>query len=382
MSGPLKSPAPLVPSPPPVAAPPVAVALAGCGYWGRNLLRNLREHTSFRLVGVADADPSVQERLRAECPPSCAVAGDFKELLDAPGLEAVVIATPPGKHHPQALAALRRGLHVMVEKPLATSAALAAEICLEAQRHQRVLAVGHIFLHNPAVQAMRQLVISGEVGQLQYIASQRLSLGIVRPDVDAMWNLAPHDIAIAQYLFGAPPCEVSATGTDCLGTGRCDVQALTVRYGRGRAAFHTVSWLHPRKVREVTVVGSRRMMVFDDVAAERKLTVYDKGIDRPATSAEPQPSSHPSLPGFRNFSEFQWVQRAGDIFAPLLPYVEPMTAELADFAACIRTGGTPVADGSSALAVVATLEAASMSLEQGGCMVPVAIPSIDPPARP
>jgi predicted dehydrogenase len=270
----------------------------------------------------------------------------------------------------------------MVEKPLATSAALAAEICLEARRHQRILAVGHIFLHNPAVQAMRQLIISGEVGQLQYIASQRLSLGIVRPDVDAMWNLAPHDISIAQYLFGEPPREVSATGTDCLGTGRCDVQALTVCYGDGRAAFHTVSWLHPRKVREVTVVGSRRMMVFDDVAAERKLTVYDKGIDRPATGAAADAPAHPSLPGFRNFSEFQWVQRAGDIFAPLLPYAEPMTVELADFASCIRTGGTPVADGRSALAVVATLEAASLSLAQGGSMVPVVIPPLDSLTRP
>jgi len=339
------------------------VALVGCGYWGKNLLRNILGCGSLSLATVCDGSAEVAQWLRERH--GLLAATDYvHDVLADPTIEAVVVATPAAHHAAQARLALEAGKHVLVEKPLALTASDAASLAGLAAKRGLVLMPGHTFLYHAAVQKLRALIADGELGEIHYIASQRLSLGIVRSDVDALWNLAPHDISIFNYLLGEFPSMASAQGDAYLQPGIADVQYLHLRYPSGRAAHAHVSWLHPRKVREMAIVGSRKMALFDDVSVDRKITIFDKGIDRLAPRAA-------ALPGFQTFAEFQGIQRAGEIVTPTIDFKEPLGVELAHFAECVRNNTVPTGDALSGVATVATLEAASHSMASGGAFVPV-----------
>jgi predicted dehydrogenase len=337
-----------------VAGEPTAVALVGAGAWGQNLLRNFATLPGARLAWVCDAS----ERARALASASCGarVTADLDHVLGDAAVRGVVVATNAGSHHAIASAALRAGKDVLVEKPLALSGDDAAELCDLAERGGRVLMVGHLLLYHPAVEALKGLLDAGELGDALYLYSQRLNLGIVRPDENAWWSLAPHDVALANHLLGAEPESISASGTT-LGArpDAHDVVFATLLYPRGRLAHVHVSWLDPQKTRRLTVVGTRQMAVFDDASADEKLVVFDKGVE--------PPSAVTYADGVR--------VRTGEIRIPAVRMEEPLRRECAAFVRAIVTRKAPLTDGASGLAVVRALEAGARSLAARGRPEPV-----------
>ena len=326
------------------------------GYWGPNLVRSLSEVPGCDVTMVCDRDT---ERLAAVNRrfPSVIPTNDLDDVLRGGRVDGVVIATPTGTHHQIASQALAAGLHVFVEKPLATSSEQCADLVDLAEHHDRVLFVGHVFLHSTPVGKLRELVRSGDLGDVYYISSKRLNLGPVRHDVSALWDLAPHDISVMLDLLGASPLAVSCGGSAYLNPDIADVCNLTLYFPDNKLGIVHVSWLDPRKDRVMTVVGSKKMVVFDDLEPLEKIKVYDHGID-----ATPYASS---------FGEFQYSYRYGDTYSPRLQQVEPLRAECEDFIRCIRDNATPTTDGVNGLQVVEVLEAAESSLRQGGARVVV-----------
>lgn len=338
------------------------VGLIGFGYWGPNLARNFQAIPDCEFVAIADADP---QRL--------AKAGELyrhvqlypsAEALLAADLDAVVIATPARTHYALALAALEAGKHVLVEKPLAMSSAEAQALIAAAEARQRVLMVGHVFEYNPAVRYIKDLLTAGVLGELYYLYSRRVNLGRVQNDINALWSIAPHDISICLYLLEQMPVAVSAQGARYLNGQLEDVVFLTLRFPNGVLAHIHVSWLDPSKVRHMTLVGSRKMVSYDDLADEGKVKIYDKGVIR---TTDPQ------------YGEYQYRLHSGDITIPKLPLIEPLRAECEDFIAAVREGRPPLADGYDGLRVVAVLEAAQHALEQGET-VPISAPKPPAPA--
>jgi predicted dehydrogenase len=331
------------------------VGVVGCGYWGPYLVRNLHDMPDVDLVGVADRRP---ERLAyaLRTYPAVRPFPDHTELFDA-DVDAVVLATPIHTHFALAREALLAGKHVLVEKPLATSVAEAAELVRLAREMDRTLMVGHTFLYNPAVRELRRLVESGELGRIYYADSARLNLGLFQRHSNVVWDLAPHDISILTYVLGQVPVRVSARGRACIQPDVHDVCYLELIFPDGSANVH-VSWLDPDKVRRLTVVGDRRMAVYNDVSTVEKLRIYDRGVEAPAID---------------NYGEFELAYRHGQIVIPHIQWREPLRLECEHFAQCVRTGARPLSDGEQGLAVVAVLEAASRSLELGGERVPVEV---------
>jgi predicted dehydrogenase len=327
--------------------------LVGCGYWGAKLARNFHALPEARLVAVADLDPERRAHAVRHYPDACVVA-DHRRLLE-PAIDAVVIATPPSTHAALALEALAAGKHVLVEKPLATSTADADAIIAAAERADRRLMVGHTFVYNPAVELLRDLVRSGDLGRLYYIHATRVNLGICQPDINVLWDLAPHDLSILLMLLGRPPSGVRAHGHAFLRPGIEDVAWLTLDFPDASLAQIHASWLDPCKIRRVTVVGDRKMVVYDDLAPLDKITVYDRGIDLP--------------PRTDTFGEFQLSYRYGDVHSPRLDWVEPLKRQCEHFVACARDGTPPRTAGPDGRAVVAILEAADGSLGAGGVRV-------------
>jgi predicted dehydrogenase len=333
------------------------VAQIGCGYWGPNLLRNLNALPDCRVKYVVDASPD-RRGFVTKTYPSVGAVADVREAFGDPEVSAVVIATPAHTHAAMALEALRAGKHVFVEKPLATSVAEVDELAAAADERSLVLMVGHTFLYNAAVRYLRELIQSGSLGEIYYIYSHRLNLGVVRQDVDALWNLAPHDVSIINYLLGSGPLGVSATGTDYLQPGIADVVFMQLDYpGKARGSVH-VSWLDPNKTRKMTVVGSRKMVVYDDVADD-KITIYDKGVD----------AGQPAMP-FDKPGPLKY--RAGDILLPRIDFTEPIRTQLQHYLECVRTGRRPISDAANGRDVVAALEAASASMRAQGARVELA----------
>src|SRR6516225_1644146 len=338
----------------------VQVGVIGCGYWGPHLIRNLHDMPRVELVGVAEQR---QERLKYVCRsyPAIRAFSDHRQLLESE-VEAIVVATPIHTHFEVSRDALLAGKHVLVEKPLASSPVQAVELIELARRHKRVLMVGHTFLYNPAVRELRRLVQEGELGRIYYADAARLNLGLFQRHVNVVWDLAPHDIAILMYLLGKAPLMVSARGSSYVQSGIHDVCYLELLFADETTAHVHVSWLDPDKVRRLTVVGDRRMSVYDDMSAEAKLRVYDRGVEQPAPD---------------NYGEFQLAYRHGQIVIPYIRWREPLRVECEHFVHCIRTGERPLTDGEHALAVVAALEAADRSLQGGSVRVPVEIPPYD-----
>jgi predicted dehydrogenase len=336
----------------------VRLALVGCGYWGPKVLRAAASLPEVEVTALVDRE---LERARATQRhfPAARVAPSQLDVLG--DVDAVIVATEAASHHELAAEALAAGAHVLVEKPLALTAADCRALGEQADAAARVLMAGHTFRFSPAVAHVRELLERQELGDVYYVDSQRLNLGRVRGDVDAVWNFAPHDISIVNYWLGGRPAAVRCHGYDYLQDGIDDVGFLILEYDGVVAHVH-VSWLSPSKVRRMTVVGSRKMVVYDDVANE-KIVLFDAGIDRQHMGR--------SFGEFESFGEFQLIRRLGDLHIPRLPTVEPLVAELRHFVDCIETGAEPVTGWPEAEAVVATLEAASASRASGGERVPL-----------
>ncbi|MEZ4365344.1 MAG: Gfo/Idh/MocA family oxidoreductase [Kofleriaceae bacterium] len=327
---------------------PVAVAVIGAGYWGINHVRVLAELPGVALAAVCDLDEAARARA-AEVAPGVALVAEVERVLADPAVEAVVLATPAVTHADLACAALAAGKHVLVEKPLALSVVDAERVVAAATAAGRVLLVGHLMVYHPALARLQALLAAGELGELHYLHSARVNLGRLRTDENALWSFGPHDLSMIDVLLdGAEPELVAAQGGAFLQPGVEDVVFVTLRYPGGVMAHVHLSWLHPHKERRLTLVGSRKMVEFDDVAAD-KLRVYDRGYDRP--------------PAFTRWGQYLTL-RHGDVSLPRLEMVEPLRAMLEHFAACCRGQATPRTDGDSGLRVVATLERAQAALDQ------------------
>nr|WP_277882650.1 Gfo/Idh/MocA family oxidoreductase [Microcoleus sp. FACHB-68] len=336
----------------------ITVAQLGCGYWGPNLLRNFSAQSDCWVKWLADLSPQRRSYVEANYPKTKTTA-NWEDVMADPEVDAVVVATPASTHYKLAKVALEAGKHVLVEKPLAMCTTEADELVALAEATGRTLMVGHTFLYNAAVRHLKQLLDKGELGELYYIYSQRLNLGQVRSDVNAWWNLAPHDVSILLYLMdGELPVSVSAYGMDYIQAGIEDVVFATLTWANRVTAHIQVSWLDPGKVRKMTLVSSRKMLVYDDVSDD-KLTILDKGIDRIPKAGESM--------DYDNFNNYQLFHRAGDIWLPKINFQEPLKTEVAHFLDCIRLQGqSPLTGGKQGRDVVAILEAGQHSIKNNG----------------
>jgi predicted dehydrogenase len=320
--------------------------VVGLGYWGPNLARNFGAIAGCEVRWLCDASQPAREKLERSLPVA-RTTDDLGDLLGDDELDAVVIATPVPTHAELAVAVAQAGKHCFVEKPLATSAADAERAVAAAADANRVLMVGHLLEYHPAVTRLKELVDSGELGDLYYIYGNRLNLGKLRADENALWSLGAHDVSVALHLIGEEPVECTAHGASYVREGVQDVVFCYLRFPSGIVAHLHLSWLDPHKERRITVVGARRMATFDDMLIEGKLTIYDKGFDEDTSSWG------------------EYIARSGDTFSPRIPSVEPLRVECEHFLECVRTGATPRSDGHSGLRVVRVLEQLQRSLDNG-----------------
>jgi predicted dehydrogenase len=335
---------------------PITVAQIGCGYWGPNVLRNFSAQPGCLVKFVAEVNEERQNYVAANFPRS-QVVNNIDEVLADPEVDAVIVATPASSHHSIARQVLESGKHVFVEKPLATNTRDADELTTLAETNKKILMVGHTFLYNAAVRYAKKLLADEELGQLYYIYSQRLNLGQVRSDVNAWWNLAPHDVSILMYLMdGALPASVSATGVSYIQPGIEDVVFATLKWANGVTGHIHVSWLDPGKIRKMTLVGSRKMVVYDDVSDD-KIMIFDKGVDRVPKIGERM--------DYDQSGDFQLIHRTGDIWLPKISFQEPLRTEAAHFLECLREGRPPLTGPKHARDVVAVLEATQTALSSG-----------------
>lgn len=331
----------------------VGVAVVGCGHWGKNLVRVLASLPGSDLRWACDVD---EGRLRwiSGRHPGVPVTADLGRVLADPSVEAVVLSTAAITHVELGVRVLGAGKHLYVEKPLALSVEGARAIVRAADAAGLTLMAGHLLLYHPAVRYLRALVEGGELGDLHYVYCQRVNLGVVRADENALWSLAPHDVSVLNRLLGGLPESVAARGQAYLQSGVEDVVFVNLRYPGGRMGHLQVSWLDPHKVRRMTLVGSRKMAVFDDAQASEKVRVYDKGAE--------------ISQDYATFGEYLGL-RNGDVVIPQLPAVEPLLVEAEHFLACVRDGRRPETDGYDGLDVVRVLAAATRSLAADGAPV-------------
>jgi UDP-2-acetamido-3-amino-2,3-dideoxy-glucuronate N-acetyltransferase len=329
-----------------------SVAVVGCGYWGKNLVRNFAE--LGRLKWICDANQA-RGQSQAKAYANVHATDEIEDILSDSSVNAVVIATPAALHYSHAKRALARGKDVFVEKPLALTYSEGKELVEMARARQAILMVGHIIEYHPAIEMLKEIVSSGELGRVWYIYSNRLNLGKVRREENILWSFAPHDISVIATLLDAEPVEVSATGGHFLQTGIVDVTVSNMRFDNGARAHIFVSWLHPYKEQKLVVIGSRKMAVFDDTVREGKLKIYDKGIEFRDGFHVPRQSAEPD-----------WV--------PEIPPLEPLKLECEHFMNCVEERTQPRTGGESALRVLKVLQASQASLEQGG--IPISLEEI------
>jgi len=332
------------------------VAVVGLGYWGPNWIRNLQQLQCARRVVACDLDAARRQHIK-QLHPTSEITPNFDEILRDPEIEGVVVATPVSTHYKLARMALESGKSVLVEKPLAMSRREAGELVRLARGCGRTLMVGHTFLYSAPVLKTREIIQSGELGDIFYISSVRANLGLFQHDVNVAWDLATHDISIILSLLDRRPEAVSCQAQSHYCKEVEDVALLTLHFPQNVIAFIHVSWLDPNKIRRTTIVGSRKMLVYDDTAPQEKLRIYDRGVSVQRY--------------YDTFGEFQFSYRYGDILIPRLDESEPLRQECADFVNCIRTGQQPRTDGMNGLHVVSVLEAAHISMRESGRMVPV-----------
>jgi predicted dehydrogenase len=336
----------------------VNVGVVGLGYWGPNLARNFAALEECELRWCCDADAEKRQRLESAFP-GARFTADLDDLLADSDLDAVVLATDVPSHARLAIQVLRAGKHCFVEKPLAQSAVEGAAVVDEAAAADRIMMVGHLLVYHPGVVKLKEIMDSGELGDVLYVYSNRVNLGQVRQDENALWSLGAHDVSVLLHLLEEEPIEALAHGESFVRDGVEDVVFCYLRFPSGRVAHMHLSWLDPHKERRFTVVGSDRMATFDDMALERKVTVYDKGVDPPT----------------RSYGE--WITRSGDVMSPQISNEEPLRIECRHFVACVRDGREPRSGAISGLRAVRVLEALQRSLDAGG--VPQAL---EPAAAP
>lgn len=333
----------------------IVVSQLGCGYWGPNLLRSFSSEPGCEVRWVADQREERRQYVRNNFPLS-RVTTSSREAMEDPEVEAILVATPAATHFELVKTALELGKHVFVEKPLATRVHEAEELARLAESKGRVLMVGHTFLYNPAVRFLKNYIDKGELGRIHYIYCQRLNLGQVREDVNVWWNLAPHDISILLYLFdGKLPTSVFASGKDFIQKGIEDIAFGIFTWRDGTMAQIHNSWLDPGKVRKITVVGSRRMIIYDDLIDD-KIAIFDKGVDR-------VPAAPDRRMDYDRFDKFQLLHRAGDVWLPRIEFKEPLKIEASHFLECVRSGANPLSGPRHAVDVVRCLEAGMDSME-------------------
>ncbi len=328
----------------------IKVGAIGYGYWGPNLVRNFVENPSSEVVIVADLKNERLAKIKATYP-QVMVTNDYHEIFDQ-GLDAVVIATPPMTHYSLAKECLEHGLHVLVEKPLTLDSHQAEELIAISKKNGLVLMVGHTFEYNAAVHTLKNLVDSGELGQIYYVDAARLNLGLFQRDLNVLWDLAPHDLSIMLYVLGRAPLSVSAHGMPFVNAGIQDVVYMNLVFPDNILAHIHVSWLDPCKVRRVTIVGSKKMVVYNDIESLEKIRVYDKGVEKP--------------PYTDTFGDFQLSYRYGDVVIPNIRLSEPLQKECQHFLDCIINHSEPQSSGENGLRVVKIIEAAQRSLCENG----------------
>jgi predicted dehydrogenase len=323
---------------------PVSVGVVGLGYWGPNLARNFDRLGETELRWICDASEESRARWTPQFP-NARLSGDLDELLADPDLDAVAIATPVPLHADLAVRVLKSGKHCFVEKPLAQSVADAERVVEAANEAGKVLMVGHLLEYHPGVRKLKEVASSGDLGDIRYIYGNRLNLGKLRPDENALWSLGAHDVSVLLHLAEEEPTELHAFGGSYMNAGVEDVVFCVLRFPSGLMAHLHLSWLDPHKERRFTIVGSQRMATFDDMELEQKLVIYDKGFDE----------------DYSSYGEY--IARSGDIWSPRIPNEEPLRIECRHFAECIRDGKEPISDGASGLRVVRVLEGLQRSLQ-------------------
>lgn len=326
------------------------VAIVGQGYWGPNILRVLMENRLAEVVYCCDLDEKRLEKARKRYP-GLKTTTFSKEVISDPAVQAVLIATPISTHFPLASEVLNAGKSVFVEKPMTESIEKAEALINLAEKHKQVLMVGHTFEYSPPVLKMKELISSGELGKIYFISSTRVNLGLHQKDVSVIWDLAPHDFSIIFSLLDESPSRIQAVGRDCVKTKFPDVAFVNLRFPSGIIAHMEISWLSPSKIRNTTIVGSKKMLIYDDMQPVEKIKIFDHGVN----FRDPE-----------TFGEYQLSYRTGDIVSPKLDTYEPLGTEIGHFIECVTTGKKPRSDGYSGLRVVRALEIAEKSLNQDG----------------
>src|ERR1700730_17981233 len=333
---------------------PIVVGVVGCGYWGPNLVRNFKGLSNANFRGIADTSEARLKHMRSLYSDVEGVT-DFDHLLNGVGLDAVVVATPGKYNDPLANASLLAGKRPLIEKPMASSSAECEELIEIAERNGLVLRVRHTFLYSAPVRKIVEIVQAGDIGEIRYINSRRLNLGLFQKDINVGWDLAPHDISIILQVLGEFPRVVNCQGNAHVTPGIEDVTNISLTFGHKRFATIQSSWLEPRKVRDMTIVGTRRMIVYDDLQTNEKIRIYDVRVERP--------------PHYDTFADFHYSYHYGDSYIPHIQQEEPLKAECQHFLDCIQNGVKPLTSGHRGLELVRILEAASASIKGQGAPI-------------
>ncbi|HEX9783204.1 MAG TPA: Gfo/Idh/MocA family oxidoreductase [Opitutaceae bacterium] len=333
---------------------PTVIGVVGCGYWGPNLVRNFRSASNCRLKSMCDMNEDRLRHLSALYPEVAALTA-YDALLNDPEVDAIAVATSVRFHYAMARSSLLASKHTLVEKPLAASPEQCEELIQIAQEKNLILMVGHTFLFSPAVNRIKEIIDHGDIGEIRYIAARRLNLGLFQKDINVAWDLAPHDLSIILHILEEMPHSVNCRGSAHVTPGIEDVTAMTLNFRHERSAIVHSSWLDPRKIREMTIVGSKRMIVYDDIAPLEKIKIFDTRVERP--------------PHYDTFADFHYAYHYGDMYIPHVKQEEPLKNECQHFVDCIRTGRTPITSGERGLEVVRVLAAASESVKAGGSAV-------------
>ncbi|MFX0132631.1 MAG: Gfo/Idh/MocA family protein [Candidatus Hodarchaeota archaeon] len=329
----------------------INIAVVGCGYWGPNLVRNFNQLSTCRIVKCCDLCEEKLKRIKTLYP-NIQTTSRLEEILEDSSIDGVAIATPVYTHFDIGKKCLDRDKHVMIEKPLASSSKKCMDLIQLAESKNKVLMVGHTFEYTAAVNKAREIVERKELGDIYYISCIRVNLGLFQPDINVIWDLAPHDISIILYVMQELPISINSQGKAHFKERIEDVATITLNFQNGGIAFIHNSWLDPCKIRRITIVGSKKMLVYDDVNSNEKIKIYDKGVEVP--------------PYYDTYAEFHFSYRYGDIYTPRLNEYEPLRMECEHFIECIATGEIPRSDGYSGLRVVSILEAANKSLKNHG----------------
>lgn len=329
----------------------VTVGIVGCGYWGPNLVRNFDALDDAKVKTICDTNKSRLAHLK-KIYPGAETTTDYKKLFEDRDIDAVAIATPVSSHFELAKESIASGKHTFIEKPMASSSNECESLIQLAKKNSVILMVGHTFIYTATVRKIKEIIDNNDIGDILYISSRRLNLGLFQKDINVIWDLAPHDVSIILYLLGKMPVAVNCQGKSHVNNGVEDVASLSLDFEDGVFAMVHSSWLDPNKVREMVIVGSKRMIVYDDTQPLEKLKIYDKRLELP--------------PHYDTFAEFHFSYHYGDVYSPYIKQDEPLKVECQHFLDCIQSGSQPISSGKEGLTVVKILEAASESLKENG----------------